>query len=151
MSTVTRSICSSDAHSAACLDLIERRAELLRLLCIELGESQKCIAALDLGSLQHRIQRQESLCIQLRFIARELESIGPNASTLRSEFRKRWAASLIAVAEATSELDRVKRVQSVLLRKSRRSVNVLMNVFSTFCLDGRRWDNAPGQAAARGA
>lgn len=56
-----------DANAALYLELLERRAELLNLLALELREAQPSIVGIDVAEIDRQSMRQESLCAELRF------------------------------------------------------------------------------------
>lgn len=121
-----------DANAALYLELLERRAELLNLLALELREAQPSIVGIDVAEIDRQSMRQESLCAELRFTWGELASLrSVQAESLASDQKNRWNAAIAANEKAAADLTRVQSVQAALLRRSRRSINVLMNVLSS--------------------
>ena len=131
------------------LELLERRLATLRLLATDLDESRSAYVTLDLRSMHHHIGRQENLCAEIRMLDTELQS-------MKGSLRGLAAAGEIpsTLGELEAQLDpvsarqlhllmgglkaiqadvrRLSRVHSELLRRSRRSVNVLLNFLAHY-------------------
>ena len=131
------------------LELLERRLATLRMLATGLQESRAAITEMDLESINSHIAHQESLCTEIRFLDGELEALKrqlssefqqdldlTNLTTLQglldpaSERRMRGLVSGLATIQA--DVRRLNRVQAELLRRSRRSINVLINFMSNY-------------------
>lgn len=118
--------------------LLTRRLELIDQIFRELNESRRWIAQLDCDRLERSVARQESLCAELRVILRELRcEVAPPARPEQSPVEDSTAScdwlmreTERGTDEASVMLRRAVRVHTALLRRSRRSINVLMNVLS---------------------
>jgi chromosome segregation ATPase len=131
------------------LELLERRLATLRLLATDLDESRSAYVTLDLRSMHEHIARQENLCTEIRLLDAELQN-------MKEKLRALAAAGEIpsSLSELEAQLDptsarqlhllmgglkaiqadvrRLSRVHSELLRRSRRSVNVLLNFLAHY-------------------
>jgi chromosome segregation ATPase len=131
------------------LELLERRLATLRLLATDLDESRSAYVTLDLRSMHQHIVRQENLCTEIRLLDAELQN-------MKEKLRALAAAGEIpsSLSELEAQLDptsarqlhllmgglkaiqadvrRLSRVHSELLRRSRRSVNVLLNFLAHY-------------------
>jgi hypothetical protein len=131
------------------LELLERRLVTLRLLAADLDESRSAYVELDLRGIHQHISHQENLCTEIRLLDEELNSLreeltGPAAAgELPSALSKleaqldpasaRQLQLLISGLKAIqADVRRLSRVHSELLRRSRRSVNVLLNFLAHY-------------------
>jgi hypothetical protein len=133
----------------AYLELLERRLTTLRLLATDLQESQSAYVSLDLRSMHQHISHQENLCTEIRMLDAELQNVREKFTGPGEKGEK-----LTTLAELEAQLDptsarqlrlllgglksiqadvrRLSRVHSELLRRSRRSVNVLLNFLAHY-------------------
>ena len=131
------------------LELLERRLATLRLLATDLDESRAAYVTLDLRLMHQHIAHQENLCTEIRLLDAELQN-------MKEKLRGLAAAGEIpsTLGELEAQLDplsarqlhllmgglkaiqadvrRLSRVHSELLRRSRRSVNVLLNFLAHY-------------------
>jgi hypothetical protein len=111
--------------------LITRRIEMLRLLAAALRQSQKAVTARDLDGIYQGTLQQENLCAGIRFLDQEIKtaknSSGPGAQRTSQEI-----GLIEDLLTAESEVRYLNRVQAGLLRRSRRSVNVLVNFLANY-------------------
>jgi len=131
------------------LELLERRLATLRLLAADLDESRSAYVTLDLRSMHQHITRQETLCTEIRLLDAELQN-------MKEKLRRLAAAGEMpsSLSDLEAQLDpasgrqlhllmgglkaiqadvrRLSRVHSELLRRSRRSVNVLLNFLAHY-------------------
>jgi hypothetical protein len=131
------------------LDLLERRLATLRLLAADLDESRSAYVTLDLRAMHQHIARQESLCTAIRTLDTELQNMkqrlrglaaaGEMPSTLGEIEAQLDPASarqlhllMGGLKAIQSDVRRLSRVHSELLRRSRRSVNVLLNFLAHY-------------------
>jgi len=131
------------------LDLLERRLATLRLLATDLDESRSAYVTLDLRSMHQHISRQETLCAEIRLLDAELQNMKDKLRVLASEGEMPSSLSeLEAQLDPTSarqlhllmgglkaiqaDVHRLSRVHAELLRRSRRSVNVLLNFLAHY-------------------
>jgi hypothetical protein len=132
-----------------CLELLERRLVTLRRLAADLDASRSAYVALDLMAMRQHTANQEMLCLEIRAVDAELHD-------LKRKFAERSAdgqapahlGELTAQFDPTSarqlhlllggltairaDVRRLSRVHSELLRRSRRSVNVLLNFLAHY-------------------
>lgn len=131
------------------LELLERRLATLRLLAADLDESRSAYVTLDLRAMHQHISHQENLCAEIRLLDAELQAMKGKLGELAA------AGQIPATqAELEAQLDpasarqlqlllgglkaiqadvrRLSRVHSELLRRSRRSVNVLLNFLAHY-------------------
>jgi len=146
------------------LELLERRLATLRLLAADLDESRSAYVTLDLRLMHQHISRQENLCAEIRLLDAELQSMKEKLQALAAAGEVPSSLSeLEAQIDPTSgrqlhllmgglkaiqsDVRRLSRVHSELLRRSRRSVNVLLNFLAhysgTYPLPGNRSKGMP--------
>jgi len=124
------------------LELLERRLTTLQLLATELNESCSAYVTLDLRAMHSHTARQESLCTELRMVDTELQAlqerlrtagvqglpeIGPAEAQFDPAAARQLHLLLGGLKVIQADVRRLSRVHSELLRRSRRSVNVLLN------------------------
>jgi hypothetical protein len=131
------------------LELLERRLATLRLLATDLDESQSAYVALDLRSMHQHIARQENLCTEIRMLDTELQSmkekltglaatgemgltLGELEAQLDPASARQLHLLLGGLKAIQADVRRLCRVHSELLRRSRRSVNVLLNFLAHY-------------------
>ena len=131
------------------LELLERRLVTLRLLATDLDESRSAYVTLDLRAMHQHISHQENLCTEIRMLYAELQDLkrklssptaaGQIPSTLGGLEAQLDPASsrqlrlmLGGLKAIQADVRRLSRVHSELLRRSRRSVNVLLNFLAHY-------------------
>ena len=131
------------------LELLERRLATLRLLATDLDESRSAYVTLDLRAMHQHIAHQENLCTEIRQLDTELQAMKGKLSALAANGQiPATLAELEAQLDPTSarqlhlllgglkaiqaDVRRLSRVHSELLRRSRRSVNVLLNFLAHY-------------------
>jgi hypothetical protein len=131
------------------LELLERRLVTLRLLATDLDESRSAYVELNLQAMHQHITHQETLCTEIRLLDAELKNVtdtfrppdpsGERASSLNELEAQMDPASvrqlhllLIGLSAIQADVRRLSRVHSELLRRSRRSVNVLLNFLAHY-------------------
>jgi len=138
-----------DHEASRYLELLERRLATLHLLATDLAESESAYVTLDLHAIHQHIAHQESLCMEIRMLDGELQELrqklegtGPGNSSgripdgLEAQLDPVSARQLhlllggLKVIQA--DVRRLVRVHSELLRRSRRSVNVLLNFLAHY-------------------
>ena len=131
------------------LELLERRLATLRLLATDLDESRSAYVTLDLRAMHQHNSHQENLCTEIRLLDAELQNMkerlrglaaaGEMPSTLGEleaqldPISARQLHLLLGGLKAIQvDVRRLSRVHSELLRRSRRSVNVLLNFLAHY-------------------
>ena len=131
------------------LELLKRRLVTLRMLATDLDESRSAYVTLDLRAMHEHIARQENLCAEVRMLDAELQNMkerlrglvaaGEMPSTLAEleaqldPMSARQLHLLMGGLKAIqADVRRLSRVHSELLRRSRRSVNVLLNFLAHY-------------------
>jgi len=131
------------------LQLLERRLVTLRMLATDLEESRGAYVTLDLHAVRQHISRQENLCTEIRMLDSELQNMkgdmrglaaaGEFPSTLSELEAQLDPASarqlhllMGGLKAIQADVHRLGRVHSELLRRSRRSVNVLLNFLAHY-------------------
>ena len=129
--------------------LLERRLATLRLLAADLDESRSAYVTLDLRAMHQHTSHQENLCTEIRTLDSELHDLkdkltgsaaaGEISSTLgglEAQFDPISARQLHLLMGGLkgiqADVRRLSRVHSELLRRSRRSVNVLLNFLAHY-------------------
>ena len=131
------------------LKLLERRLDLLGSLAMALRECRGDFIAMDLGAMERRIAEQEQLCARIRSLDSEISNMQARCSASASAPRSADPASRSSSAEGNSDTDRqiratmgrisaaqleLKRANDAhqaMLRRSRRTVQVLLNIFNS--------------------
>lgn len=131
------------------LALLERRLATLRLLAADLEASRAAYVNLDLRAMHQHTAQQEDLCNEVRALDVELQDLRGkiNCRTADGEIPSRLDGLDAQFDPATArqlhlllgglktiqaDVRRLCRVHSELLRRSRRSVNVLLNFLAHY-------------------
>ncbi|MBI1749427.1 MAG: flagellar export chaperone FlgN [Acidobacteria bacterium] len=130
-------------------DLLRQRLNALQQMAGALHEGQGAFSSFDMTAIQRSIAQQENLCTELRYIDREqrvlqdrfaaafqLDRNCADLSAVAGRLQPATAAHLRSlldqIGEAQSEVHRLNRVHGALLRRSRRTVNILMNLLAGY-------------------
>ncbi len=136
-------------EAGRCLELLERRLATLRLLSLDLEESRTVFAHMDLQDIQRHVAHQEDLCAQVRLLDGELKALVVSSAgdspkkgsstqlamptrELDPTSARQLRLLLSGLSATQADLRRLSRVHSELLRRSRRSINVLLNVLAQY-------------------
>jgi hypothetical protein len=131
------------------IELLKRRAASLRLTARELRECRESFTRMDLEGIREHISYQKSLCAEIRALDDELgvlrrqlaaaaglEPEGMSAAAFVGLFDTDSALQLRQVMDGLAVVQetvrRLNRVYAGLLRRSRRSINVLINVMANY-------------------
>jgi len=131
------------------INLLEMRLDRLRQLATQLKESQDAYTAMDLDRITHYINYQENLCNEIRSFDEQIRGLheklraalqeqsdlgvpGTTLSHLDESSQRKLRAVIQGLANIQADVKRLNRVQAELLKRSRRSVNVLINVMSQY-------------------
>lgn len=126
------------------LALLQRQLFLLRALAEQLLSCRKEFVAMDLDGIYRHIAEQEELCRQLQSIGlaidsmrkartRQLES-GTDGEPANQQWTARFAAVMREMQEARNEVCRLSRIHAAYLRRSGRTVQVLLNFLGNYAL-----------------
>ena len=130
-------------------ELVESRLSALQSLAPDLQESHTAFAEMDLEGILQHISRQEKFCTRLRTVNHTLRAVerkllkspGPNQTSPNIQTRIESQGSIEAerlrmltakISAAERQVVHLNRVQTVLLERSRHSVNVLLNSMVNF-------------------
>lgn len=128
------------------LELLEKRLELLGHLAQALTAARGDLTAFDLDAVERGIAKQERLCGQIRALdagvermqrrcAGRLEGKRATLGLLGgAEAAERIQAVLERVGKAQAEVQALNRSHELLLRHSRRTVQVLLNSLNSFAM-----------------
>ena len=131
------------------LELLERRLATLRMLATDLDESRSAYVTLDLRAMHQHIAHQENLCTEIRALDSELQNmkgrltglaaagempstLGELEAQLDPTSARQLHLLLGGLKAIQADVRRLSRVHSELLRRSRRSVNVLLNFLAHY-------------------
>ena len=131
------------------LNLLERRLDTLRRLATQLKESQEAYTAMDLDRITYYINYQENLCNEIRSfddqirqlhkslcdaLNQELDLAAPDSlmSHLDERAQRKLKVVTQGLANIQADVKRLNRVQAELLKRSQRSINVLINLMSQY-------------------
>ena len=127
-----------DANPTRFLQVLEQRLETMRALADELRQSSEAVVNLDVLRLERVNDRQRQLCEELRALNRELEEVEPQSVSTKSEtavpseFQSHADELRRHMGSLQAEIARLSRVHQALLRRARRSTQVMANVLA-FC------------------
>jgi hypothetical protein len=139
------------------MTLLQRRLSLLRLLAQEFVDCRKEFVALDLDGMYSRIAEQEELCRQIQRLhpgilalqktcAAQLGLLDPSAA--RKPEAAEWAVRLSDVmrelGKAQAEVGRLNQIHAAYLRRSRKTMDALMNYIGRYAMMYTR----PGEPGA---
>jgi hypothetical protein len=114
-------------------------AELLKLIQCELTGAREAVSRLEVEKLEYHTRRLDALCCELSSIEREVRARGTaGEEALSHTDQDRRRVLIDRVRSQATEVKQLGNVYATLLRKSRRTINVLMNVLSTSSLSYRR-------------
>ncbi len=130
-------------------ELVESRLSALQSLAQDLQESHSAFAEMDLDGILQHTSHQEKFCTRLRTVnhtlraaeRKLLKSPGPNQTSpdiqtwLESQGpieAERLRMLTDKISDAEQQVVQRNRVQTVLLERSRHSVNVLLNSMVNF-------------------
>jgi hypothetical protein len=129
------------------LALLERRLSLLRLLAQEFVACRKEFVALDLDGIYRRISEQEELCRQIQRLHPAIHALqqacalhlglgshGAAGELENSEWADRLSRVLQELGKAQAEVGRLNQIHAAYLRRSRRTVSVLMNFVGRYAM-----------------
>lgn len=129
------------------LALLEKRLSLLRLLAQEFVDCRKEFVALDLDGMYRRISEQEELCRQIQRLHPAihalqqtcamqlgLESRDGAGNPENAEWGERLSRVMQELAKAQAEVGRLNQIHAAYLRRSRRTINVLMNFIGSYAM-----------------
>ena len=129
--------------------VLNRRLASLRLLAADLESAREVLVNMDLNGIHEHNTYQENACKEIGFLNLQLEgqwkklpgeaqsgdagsSTGNLAQRLKPEETDRLRSLLGEMDVAQKKVRGLNRVQAGLLRRSRRSVNVLMNFMASY-------------------
>jgi len=128
-----------------CFGLLERRLETLRLLAQGLRDSRETFVALKLDAIHQNIAQQEGFLGEIHFLDRQLEALGHKLAAdyglqgegsglkaledrLDPSSAQRLRLLLASLRTIQADIRRLNHVHAALLRRSRRTIDILMNV-----------------------
>jgi sugar-specific transcriptional regulator TrmB len=131
------------------LNLLEKRLDTLRQLATQLKECQHAYTAMDLDRITHYISCQENLCGEIRSfddqirelqkslcsaLDPELDRAAPESlmSRLDESSQRKFDVVIRGLANIQADVKRLNRVQAELLKRSKRSINVMINLMSQY-------------------
>lgn len=140
------------AAAEAYIVVLERRLDALIEIAAALQESQTAIVAMDLEKILRSIAYQEDLCAEIHSIDRELAGLRvilgsassgqTNWNTLEglpeymnADARRKLGILMRGFKSTQEDVKKLNRIQAELLRCSRRSVNMLINLTMHFTGD----------------
>ena len=137
------------AESERYWQLLERRLSLLDALSQTLAASRADFIALDLETIRTRIREQEQFCLQIRTLDDDItqaqircaklagvpspsgEICWPSPAGTDPALAAKIRETMQRVAAAQGTLQQLNDAHQALLRRSRRTVHVLLNLFQS--------------------
>lgn len=138
------------AESTRYLKLLERRLDLLGALSDTLTKSRNDFVSMDLGAMERRIAEQEQFCKQIGALDADITTAqvrcAKNAGLLPCTNGIAWPSipgsdpsqdksiqtMMGRIAAAQTELKKINDAHQATLRRSKRTVQVLLNLFNSF-------------------
>ena len=131
------------------IELLKRRVASLRLTARELRECRESFTSMDLEAIREHVLYQKSLCSEIRALDDELRvlrrqmavasGLQPEGMSLAAFEGLCDADSSLQLRQVMADLEvvqkrvrRLNRVHAGLLRRSRRSIHVLINVMANY-------------------
>lgn len=132
------------------LALLEKRLSLLESLSSTLRAAQNDFVAMDLDAIHTGLREQERFCVRIRSLDGDItqaqircaklaglppvtnEIFWPEPAQVNSSLANRIRETMRRVASAQEQLKRVNQTHQCLLRKSRRNVQALLNLFQSY-------------------
>lgn len=108
------------------LELLERRLTLLGDLAGALRASTEALVQLDLDTIHRKVGEQERLCHQIRSLDRRLDDLQRKCSVGLAPCGDS-SALLARMAQAQAEVRTLNRKHAALVRRSRRTLEAMMN------------------------
>ncbi len=143
------------------LALLEQRLLLLQMLAREFVESRKEFVALDLEGMHRRISEQEELCRQIQRLHPAIHALQQTCAAQlewkrhaeggepeHAEWAARVADVMREVGKAQAEVGRLNQIHAAYLRRSRRTIDVLMNFVGSYAMTYARPADAAAPVAA---
>jgi hypothetical protein len=133
------------------LALLEQRLSLLRLLAQEFVDGRKDFVALDPEGMYRRISEQEELCRQIQRLhpvtlalqqtcATQLGE-GSHVAAVKAENAdgaERLTTVVKELGKAQAEVGRLNQIHAAYLRRSRKTISVLMNYVGRYSMTYKR-------------
>ena len=133
------------ATSNDILRLLEQLLSLMRALAQQLGDSRKEFITMDLDGMYLRIAKQEELCRQIQSLHPAIDSSqrshalhlhpGRLEATIPPQdliLTERLRGVIRELSEAQAEVARLNQIHAAFLRRSRRTVNMMMNFLAGY-------------------
>jgi hypothetical protein len=131
------------------LELIERRLTLLGELAAALRASTDALVQLDLDAIHRRVGEQERLCVEIQTLDRGLDELrGKYRGAIGLEADPPPALARMAAAQA--EVRALNRRHAALVRRSRRTLEAMMNFLRSTAPTYADPGLAGGHGAGRG-
>jgi hypothetical protein len=129
------------------LELLERLLSLLRLLAQEFVDCRKEFVALDLDGMYRRIFEQEELCREIQRLHPAIHALQQTCAAQlglgnqvvqgkaeNAERAARLERVMKELGEAQAEVGRLNQIHAAYLRRSRRTVQVLLNFIGRYAM-----------------
>ena len=138
------------AEATRYLDLLEERLALLGALATALTAARTDIVSLDITALESRIAEQDRLCTEIRSLDVQLDRVQSQCAThfsppsmrgsvivaglaADSDFARR-RETLARLARVQANVKKLNNEHQALVRRSRRTVNALLNSYASFAM-----------------
>ena len=131
------------------VNLLERRLDSLRQLAVQLKETQHAYTAMDLNRITQYINQQENLCNEIRSFDDQIRELSKSLSAalnleldlaapevlmshLDESSQRKLKVVTQGLANIQADVRRLNRVQAELLKRSKRTVNMLINMMTQY-------------------
>jgi flagellar biosynthesis/type III secretory pathway chaperone len=111
-------------------ELLKRRVQTIRSLTEALNESHDALLARDVSTLKRLTEQQQTLCGEVEYLDNEVKTAEEifHICDAKTPDSKEIVSMKQELASAESELVSSYKVHISLLRNTRRTVNLMMNV-----------------------
>ena len=120
------------------VELLELRLFLLRALAEQLKDCRKDFITMDLERMYSRIAEQENLCRQIQSLHPAVDSLDRSRARQTESDEVAWADRLRRVmqeiGDAQTEVARLNQIHAAFLRRSSRTVQMLMNFVGNYAI-----------------
>lgn len=127
------------------LALLETRLSLLRILADRMVGCRKEFVSMDLDGMHQRIAEQEQLCRQIQSLHPAIDALQQTcanqfglgrseiaSSSATSESVTRLRVVMRELREAQAEVGRLNQIHAAFLRRSSRTIQVLINLVGNY-------------------
>jgi flagellar biosynthesis/type III secretory pathway chaperone len=114
------------AHIDGYKEILRSRLQAIRSLTEVLVSSQSALLSRDAGALRQLTAQQQTLCGEIEFLDTEMRAVQKGPEPVSEDVE--YSEVKQEMVSAEGRLVKAYKVHAALLRRARRSVNVMINV-----------------------